>query len=102
MHPMEQIIGDAMMGGAAEKDLALARIACNAFASSRMVCKGCGAVLDQRRVTVVEAQGGCAGLCTGCTPADDPRWAEMAAAVHKSFPGATVELHTWDGTRKLA
>lgn len=99
-HPIEQIMADAIVG----MDLALAeaRITCNLWASSRMVCR-CGRILDQEKVTVLEtSNGGLNGACDQCVEKDDEvEWARIAAKLREIFPGITVTKHTWEGRTVL-
>ena len=100
----ERIIGTALLTG--DHDKALRRITCKTAASTAMFC-GCGNVLDQKTVCVVEIvhndgkEQTIAALCPECYAKNLPaieNVAKKATALHieaKQEP-PVVRVATWD------
>ena len=99
----EQIIGQALLTG--DHDKALRQITCKTAASTRMFC-GCGNILDQKTVCVVEIvhndgkEQTIAALCPECYAKNLPAIeivAKKATALHieaKQEP-PIVRVATW-------
>jgi hypothetical protein len=83
----EKIIGTALLTG--DHDKAMRRITCKTAASTRMFC-GCGNILDQKTVCVVEIihadgkQQTVAALCPDC-------WTNNKAAIENVAKKATED-----------
>ena len=99
----EQIIGQALLTG--DHDKALRQITCKTAASTRMFC-GCGNILDQKKIHVVEIvhndgkEQTIAALCPECFAKNLPgieNVAKKATALHieaKQEP-PVVRVATW-------
>lgn len=99
----EEIIGQALLTGDHEK--ALRQMTCKLAASHRMFC-GCGAVLDQKKVHVVEIihpdkrEETIAALCPECYEKNAAGIASVAKKVSAEYREAgqeppVVRVATW-------
>ena len=99
----EKIIGTALLTG--DHDKAMRRITCKTAASTRMFC-GCGNILDQKTVCVVEIihadgkQQTVAALCPDCWTNNKAAIENVAKAASKDYIEAKqeppiVRVATW-------
>lgn len=99
----EQIIGQALLTG--DHDKAMRRITCKTAASTRMFC-GCGNILDQRKVHVVEIihpdkrEETIAALCPDCYAKNAEGIASVAKKATADYVAAgqeppIVRVATW-------
>jgi hypothetical protein len=96
MSSYEKLIGQALLGG--DREQSMRRIACKTVASTQMVC-GCGDVLDQRTVCVLETQDGSKTLAA-CCPACKEKQAPEIAAIAADKNWSLVWL-TWNGAETV-
>ena len=69
MSSFEKLVGQALLGDDADKELAMARIDCKHYAMQKMFCD-CGNVLDQTSTNILRDNNGkdksvCCNVCRG-------------------------------------
>jgi NAD(P)H-hydrate repair Nnr-like enzyme with NAD(P)H-hydrate dehydratase domain len=79
MSSYEQLVGEALLDD--NREQSMRRITCKTVASTQMFC-GCGDVLDQRTVCVLETQDGkktYAACCPACRTTQSAQISAMAS-----------------------
>ena len=97
MSGYESLIGQAIMGNDSDKEKSMHRITCKMVASQKMFC-GCGQILDQKDICVLETHDNdktLAACCSKCGKVMDKKY-----GVHTELQDKYCWV-TWDGKKEL-
>ena len=105
-HPMESIIGSALLGiddngESVSREVSEARMDCNIYASDRIMC-GCGQIHDQETICIFERLDGdnWQPFMIGCDNCTTQKIIDKIA-ITASANDIKVRLTTWSGYQSL-